>query len=142
MTCSPLPRCSALITDCTPRRPLITVHALPVEVLVSTAKFGPLFFEAFPIIRRYVIFGGLYSHTVAILSTLTANRSCKVNTIDSPVRKRAGFTQNESEKEVHKVPTMGELITLKQTWQQRKRDSYEPDEGKEILSGIRGQYHK
>lgn len=65
-----------------------------------------------------------------------------LNTIDSPVLKREGYTQNEFEKEGHRVPTMGEFTTLKQTWQQRKRDGYEPDEGKEILPGFRGQYHK
>lgn len=65
-----------------------------------------------------------------------------LNTIDSPVLKREGYIQNEFEKEGHRVPTMGEFTTLKQTWQQRKRDAYEPDEGKEILPGFRGQYHK
>ncbi|CAG1988132.1 unnamed protein product [Fusarium graminearum] len=43
-----------------------------------------------------------------------------LKTIDSPVLKRAGFTQNEFEAGNHKVPTMGEFTTLKQTWQQRK----------------------
>ncbi|KAL8403271.1 hypothetical protein RB594_008504 [Gaeumannomyces avenae] len=43
-----------------------------------------------------------------------------LNTIDSPVLKREGFTQNEFEAGGHHVPTMGEFTTLKQKWQQSK----------------------
>ncbi|KAH8601782.1 flavonol synthase [Bisporella sp. PMI_857] len=64
-----------------------------------------------------------------------------LNTIDSPVLKREGYTQNELERGGHKVPTMGEFTILKQTWQQKKRDGYEPDEGREIIPGFRGKYH-
>ncbi|KAK6210781.1 hypothetical protein LQW54_005829 [Pestalotiopsis sp. IQ-011] len=65
-----------------------------------------------------------------------------LKTIDSPVLKRAGFTQNEFEKGGHPVPNMGEFTTLKQQWQQRKGTSYESSEGKEILPGFHGQYFK
>ncbi|KAI1863453.1 uncharacterized protein JN550_009564 [Neoarthrinium moseri] len=63
-----------------------------------------------------------------------------LKTIDSPVLKRAGFTQNEFEQGGHKVPTMGEFTTLKQQWQQRKGTSYESSEGQQILPGFKGQY--
>jgi hypothetical protein len=89
----------------------------------------------------------------------------KLNTIDSPVLKSEGYTQNEFELGRHHVPTMGgvcsnytsskeyvtreyslttlaEFTKLKQTWQQQKRTGYEPDEGREILPGFKGEYHK
>jgi hypothetical protein len=56
--------------------------------------------------------------------------------------KREGFTQNEFEAGGHKVPTMGEFTTLKQTWQQTKDKSYQETEEKEILPGFKGQYFK
>lgn len=65
-----------------------------------------------------------------------------LNTIDSPVLKRAGFTQNEFERGGHRVPTMGEFTTLKQTWQQTKKTTEESYEGAEILPGFKGLYHK
>ncbi|KAI6348453.1 hypothetical protein MCOR25_010808 [Pyricularia grisea] len=43
-----------------------------------------------------------------------------LKTVDSPVLKREGFTQNEFEAGGHRVPTMGEFTTLKQRWQQSK----------------------
>ncbi|GKT87610.1 flavonol synthase [Colletotrichum tofieldiae] len=63
-----------------------------------------------------------------------------LKTIDSPVLKREGFTQNEFEAGGHRVPTMGEFTTLKQTWQQKKGVSYQSSEGQEILPGFKGQY--
>lgn len=63
-----------------------------------------------------------------------------LKTIDSPVLKREGFTQNEFESGGHVIPTMGEFTTLKQTWQQRKAKSYQETEGQEILPGFKGQY--
>ncbi|KAF9871190.1 2OG-Fe(II) oxygenase superfamily protein [Colletotrichum karsti] len=65
-----------------------------------------------------------------------------LKTIDSPVLKREGYTQNEFEAGGHKVPTMGEFTTLKQTWQQKKGVSYQSSEGQEILPGFKGQYFK
>ncbi|WVQ95241.1 hypothetical protein IAU59_002336 [Kwoniella sp. CBS 9459] len=62
-------------------------------------------------------------------------------TIDSPLLKREGFTQNEFEKGGHKVPTMGEFVKLKQTWQQRKKTAYRQDEDQEIAPGFKGRYH-
>ncbi|QPC72209.1 hypothetical protein HYE68_002961 [Fusarium pseudograminearum] len=64
-----------------------------------------------------------------------------LKTIDSPVLKRAGFTQNEFEAGNHQVPTMGEFTTLKQTWQQRKGKVYKEEDGAEILPGFQGKYH-
>lgn len=64
-----------------------------------------------------------------------------LNTVDSPVLKRAGAQQNEFEAGGHKVPTMGEFTTLKQTWQQRKAKAYKEEDGVEILPGFKGQYH-
>ncbi|TLS21515.1 uncharacterized protein PpBr36_10264 [Pyricularia pennisetigena] len=43
-----------------------------------------------------------------------------LSTVDSPVLKREGFTQNEFEAGGFRVPTMGEFTTLKQKWQQSK----------------------
>lgn len=65
-----------------------------------------------------------------------------LNTIDSPVLKREGYTQNEFESGGHPVPTMEEFTRLKQTWQQSKKrgTSYEELEGQQILPGFRGKY--
>ncbi|PNH42968.1 hypothetical protein VD0004_g4458 [Verticillium dahliae] len=63
-----------------------------------------------------------------------------LKTIDSPVLKREGFTQNEFEAGGYPVPTMGEFTTLKQKWQQKKGTSYETSEGQQILPGFAGQY--
>lgn len=62
-----------------------------------------------------------------------------LNTVDSPVLKREGYTQNEFERDGHKVPTMGEFTTLKQSWQQTKGKSYKDTEGQVILPGFKGQ---
>ena len=62
-----------------------------------------------------------------------------LKTVDSPLLRREGFTQNEFEAGGHRVPTMGEFTKLKQTWQQRKARSYEDLEGEEILPGFKGQ---
>uniref|UniRef100_A0A0B7K6G7 Fe2OG dioxygenase domain-containing protein n=1 Tax=Bionectria ochroleuca TaxID=29856 RepID=A0A0B7K6G7_BIOOC len=62
-----------------------------------------------------------------------------LSTVDSPVLKREGYTQNEFERDGHKVPTMGEFTTLKQTWQQTKGRSYKDTEGQVILPGFKGQ---
>ncbi|KAH7353378.1 hypothetical protein B0T11DRAFT_356433 [Plectosphaerella cucumerina] len=64
-----------------------------------------------------------------------------LKTVDSPVLKRAGATQNEFERGGYPVPNMGEFTTLKQTWQQRKTGAYKEEDGKEILPGFKGQYH-
>jgi len=64
-----------------------------------------------------------------------------LNTIDSPVLKREGFTQNEFEKAGVPVPTMGEFTKRKQTWQQTKRTEYKALEGVEILPGFKGAYY-
>ena len=50
--------------------------------------------------------------------------------------------QNEFEAGGHKVPTMGEFTTLKQTWQQRKGKTYKGEDGVEILPGFKGKYHE
>lgn len=65
-----------------------------------------------------------------------------LNTIDSPVLKREGYTQNEFESGGHPVPTMEEFTRLKQTWQQSKKrgTSYEELEGQQILPGFKGKY--
>lgn len=65
-----------------------------------------------------------------------------LNTVDSPVLKEAGYTQNEFEKGGHKVPTMGEFVKLKQTWQQRKAKEFLAKDGEVIVPGFVGQYHK
>lgn len=62
-----------------------------------------------------------------------------LRTVDSPVLRREGYTQNEFEAGGHAVPTMGEFTTLKQKWQQRKGASYQETEGQEILPGFKGQ---
>ncbi|WVR09331.1 hypothetical protein IAU60_006397 [Kwoniella sp. DSM 27419] len=62
-------------------------------------------------------------------------------TIDSPVLRRAGYTQNEFESGGHPVPTMGEFVKLKQTWQQKKKTAYREHEGAEIAPGFKGRYH-
>ncbi|KAK8854537.1 hypothetical protein IAR55_003276 [Kwoniella newhampshirensis] len=62
-------------------------------------------------------------------------------TVDSPLLKREGFTQNEFEQGGHKVPTMGEFVKLKQTWQQKKRVAYREAEDQEIAPGFKGKYH-
>ncbi|KAI9151384.1 putative 2OG-Fe(II)oxygenase superfamily protein [Paramyrothecium foliicola] len=65
-----------------------------------------------------------------------------LNTIDSPVLKREGFTQNEFEAGGHRVPSMGEFTTLKQTWQQKKSGvPWVSLEGETILPGFKGSYH-
>lgn len=61
-----------------------------------------------------------------------------LSTVDSPVLKRAGFTQNEFEREGHRVPDMGEFTKLKQTWQQAKVRSYADSDGEVILPGFTG----
>lgn len=61
-----------------------------------------------------------------------------LNTIDSPVLKKAGFTQNEFEAGGHRAPDMGEFTKLKQTWQQAKGRSYKEGEGQQILPGFVG----
>ncbi|KAK0385635.1 hypothetical protein NLU13_6812 [Sarocladium strictum] len=66
-----------------------------------------------------------------------------LKTIDSPVLRREGFTQNEFEAGGHHVPTMGEFTKLKQTWQQtRKSVAYSEEPEKEILPGFKGRYYK
>ncbi|KAL7422590.1 hypothetical protein Q5752_003238 [Cryptotrichosporon argae] len=65
----------------------------------------------------------------------------ELRTVDAPRLKREGYTQNEFEKEGHKVPTMGEFTKLKQTWQQRKLDQFRALDGQDILPGFKGQYH-
>ncbi|ORY29543.1 hypothetical protein BCR39DRAFT_481674 [Naematelia encephala] len=64
----------------------------------------------------------------------------KLSTVDSPVLKREGFTQNEFEREGVEVPTMGEFVVRKQTWQQTKRSQYKALDGVEILPGFKGTY--
>ena len=65
-----------------------------------------------------------------------------LNTIDSPVLERQGFTQNEFEQGGHPVPTMGEFTKLKQTWQEtRKSVAYSAEGEKEILPGFKGRYY-
>ncbi|KAK1923363.1 hypothetical protein DB88DRAFT_439128 [Papiliotrema laurentii] len=63
-----------------------------------------------------------------------------LNTIDSPVLKREGYTQNEFEKGGHKVPTMGEFVHFKQKWQQARSTEFKAREGQEILPGFTGKY--
>lgn len=65
-----------------------------------------------------------------------------LRTIDSPVLRRAGYTQNEFERGGHRVPTMGEFTTLKQTWQQGKIRSYADTDGQEILPGFQGRRYE
>lgn len=62
-----------------------------------------------------------------------------LRTVDSPVLKRAGFTQNEFEAGGFPVPTMGEFTVRKQTWQQRKGGSYKDSEGETIVPGFQVQ---
>nr|XP_031863873.1 uncharacterized protein CI109_000516 [Kwoniella shandongensis]KAA5530945.1 hypothetical protein CI109_000516 [Kwoniella shandongensis] len=62
-------------------------------------------------------------------------------TVDSPLLKREGFSQNEFEQGGHKVPTMGEFVKLKQTWQQRKKVQHRELENQEIVPGFKGKYH-
>lgn len=65
-----------------------------------------------------------------------------LNTVDSPVLKREGFTANEFETGGHRVPSMGEFTTLKQTWQQKGTGiSWQSQEGEQILPGFKGSYH-
>ncbi|KAH7160439.1 flavonol synthase [Dactylonectria estremocensis] len=63
-----------------------------------------------------------------------------LKTVDSPVLKREGFTQNEFEAGGHPTPTMGEFTRLKQTWQQKKGVSHEKHDGVEIVPGFAGKY--
>uniref|UniRef100_A0A0D2Y9F7 Gibberellin 20-oxidase n=1 Tax=Fusarium oxysporum (strain Fo5176) TaxID=660025 RepID=A0A0D2Y9F7_FUSOF len=67
-----------------------------------------------------------------------------LKTIDSPLLKREGFTQNEFERGNHPVPTMGEFTTLKQTWQQSQKRgiTYDELEGQQILPGFHGRSFK
>ncbi|WRT68701.1 uncharacterized protein IL334_005681 [Kwoniella shivajii] len=65
----------------------------------------------------------------------------QLNTIKSPLLQREGFTKNEFEELGHKPPTMGEFVTLKQTWQQKKRAAYREREDEEIAPGFKGKYH-
>ncbi|KAF4333090.1 gibberellin 20-oxidase [Fusarium beomiforme] len=73
-----------------------------------------------------------------------AENDLVLNTIDSPLLKREGFTQNEFEREGHPVPTMGEFTTLKQTWQQslKRGITYDELEGQQILPGFHGRSFK
>ncbi|PSR92048.1 2OG-Fe(II) oxygenase superfamily protein [Coniella lustricola] len=64
-----------------------------------------------------------------------------LSTVDSPVLKREGYTQNEFERGGHKVPTMAEFTKLKQTWQQKGVRSYKETDGQEILPGFVGRRH-
>ncbi|KAK4689634.1 hypothetical protein P7C73_g492, partial [Tremellales sp. Uapishka_1] len=66
-----------------------------------------------------------------------------LNTIDSPVLKRAGYVQNELEKSGAPVPTMGEFTKLKQKWQQSygKGDGPRDRDGEQITPGFKGIYH-
>ncbi|KAK6910986.1 flavonol synthase [Kwoniella mangroviensis CBS 8886] len=64
-----------------------------------------------------------------------------LKTIKSPLLEREGFTQNEFEKGGHKVPTMGEFVKLKQTWQQKKRQNCREREDEVIVEGFKGKYH-
>ncbi|KAH7377019.1 flavonol synthase [Plectosphaerella cucumerina] len=61
-----------------------------------------------------------------------------LRTIDSPLLRREGYTQNEFEAGGHRIPTMGEFTRLKQTWQQQKGKSWQDSEGQEILPGFTG----
>ncbi|KAF7561235.1 hypothetical protein G7046_g2906 [Stylonectria norvegica] len=63
-----------------------------------------------------------------------------LETIDSPLLRREGFTKNEFEAGGHPIPTMGEFTKLKQTWQQKKGVSYASSEGQQILPGFEGKY--
>nr|XP_019011761.1 flavonol synthase [Kwoniella pini CBS 10737]OCF50542.1 flavonol synthase [Kwoniella pini CBS 10737] len=65
----------------------------------------------------------------------------KLSTIKSPLLIREGFTQNEFEKGEFDVPTMGEFVKLKQTWQQKKRQNYREREDEIIAPGFKGKYH-
>ncbi|KAF9769573.1 hypothetical protein IL306_012985 [Fusarium sp. DS 682] len=69
-----------------------------------------------------------------------AENDLVLKTIDSPVLKREGYTQNEFEAGNHPVPTMGEFTKLKQTWQQSKKRgiTYDELEGQQILPGFHG----
>ncbi|KXJ87581.1 2OG-Fe(II) oxygenase [Microdochium bolleyi] len=62
----------------------------------------------------------------------------ELKTVDSPVLKREGYTQNEFERGGHRVPTMGEFTKLKQTWQQQRGKTYRSDHGQQILPGFEG----
>ncbi|GFZ52085.1 hypothetical protein JCM24511_09858 [Saitozyma sp. JCM 24511] len=65
-----------------------------------------------------------------------------LSTVDSPLLKREGYTQNEFERGGHRVPTMGEFTQLKQKWQQSKSSTYLAKDGETILPGFKGLYHK
>ncbi|KAF5018109.1 hypothetical protein F66182_9928 [Fusarium sp. NRRL 66182] len=73
-----------------------------------------------------------------------AENDVVLNTIDSPVLKRKGHTQNEFEAGNHAVPTMGDFTRLKQTWQQSQKRgiTYDELEGQEILPGFQGRSYK
>ncbi|RKL12199.1 hypothetical protein BFJ68_g7955 [Fusarium oxysporum] len=73
-----------------------------------------------------------------------AENDLVLKTIDSPLLKREGFTQNEFERGNHPVPTMGEFTTLKQTWQQSQKRgiTYDELEGQQILPGFHGRSFK
>ncbi|KAI1043975.1 hypothetical protein LB505_003316 [Fusarium chuoi] len=73
-----------------------------------------------------------------------AENDLVLNTIDSPLLKREGYTQNEFERGNHRVPTMGEFTTLKQTWQQSQKRgiTYDELEGQQILPGFHGRSFK
>ncbi|PNP81241.1 hypothetical protein FNYG_05273 [Fusarium nygamai] len=73
-----------------------------------------------------------------------AENDLVLNTIDSPLLKREGYTQNEFERGGHRVPTMGEFTTLKQTWQQSQKRgiTYDELEGQQILPGFHGRSFK
>ncbi|EIN14527.1 flavonol synthase [Punctularia strigosozonata HHB-11173 SS5] len=62
-----------------------------------------------------------------------------LSTVDSPVLKREGYTQNEFEREGVHVPTMEEFTFSKQKWQQAQG---EYKDGATILPGFKGQIFK
>lgn len=62
-------------------------------------------------------------------------------TVDSPVLKREGFTQNSFEKTGNPVPTMEEFTFAKQKWQRVKGATFDTDTHKAatILPGFQEQ---
>ncbi|KAH7014152.1 2OG-Fe(II) oxygenase superfamily protein [Microdochium trichocladiopsis] len=61
-----------------------------------------------------------------------------LKTVDSPLLKREGFTQNEFEQGGHPVPNMGEFTKSKQMWQQQRGKTYRSDHGQVIVPGFEG----
>ncbi|SPJ72666.1 related to gibberellin 20-oxidase [Fusarium torulosum] len=85
-----------------------------------------------------------YVDRLGLLYFSRAVNDLKLGTIDSPVLKREGCTNNEFEAGGHPVPTMGEFTRLKQTWQQSKKRgiTYDELEGPQILPGFHGRSFK